>query len=68
MVTAFLVWVCHAELVSASPSYYETLLVDHMKQYNEGLEIINRLKFVGGPEDTRNRIIALENKAKAGLK
>lgn len=47
---------------------YATLLVEHMKQYNEGLEIINRLKFVGGPEDTRNRIIALENKAKAGLK
>lgn len=47
---------------------YATLLIDHMKQYNDGLEIINRLKFVGGPEDTRNRIIALENKAKAGLK
>lgn len=47
---------------------YATLLVDQMGQYQEGLELINRLKFVGGPADTRNRIIALENKAKAGLK
>lgn len=47
---------------------YATLLVDRMGRYQEGLELINRLKFVGGPTDTRNRIIALENKAKAGLK
>ncbi|WP_374078109.1 tetratricopeptide repeat protein [Bdellovibrio bacteriovorus] len=47
---------------------YATLLVDNMGKYQEGLEVINRLKFVGGPADTRNRIIALENKAKAGLK
>lgn len=47
---------------------YATLLVDHMGEFQEGLELINRLKFVGGPADTRNSIIALENKAKAGLK
>lgn len=47
---------------------YATLLVDNMGKYQEGLDVINRLKFVGGPGDTRNRIIALENKAKAGLK
>lgn len=47
---------------------YAVLLVDNMGKFQEGLEIINRLKFVGGPADTRNRIIALENKAKAGLK
>lgn len=47
---------------------YAILLVDHMKKYQDGLEVINRLKFVGGPADSRNRIIALENKAKAGLK
>ncbi|NUN04763.1 MAG: tetratricopeptide repeat protein [Bdellovibrio sp.] len=47
---------------------YATLLVDNMGKYQDGLDVINRLKFVGGPGDTRNRIIALENKAKAGLK
>lgn len=47
---------------------YATLLVDHLGKYQEGLDLINRLKFVGGPADTRNKIIALENKAKAGLK
>lgn len=47
---------------------YATLLIDHMGKFQEGLEQINRLKFVGGPNDTRNRIIALENKAKAGIK
>lgn len=47
---------------------YASLLVDHMGKYQEGLEVINRLKFVGGPGETRNRIIALENKAKTGLK
>ncbi|XGC81535.1 tetratricopeptide repeat protein [Bdellovibrio bacteriovorus] len=47
---------------------YATLLVESMAKYQEGIELINRLKFVGGPADTRNKIIALENKAKAGLK
>ncbi|MNJ92505.1 lipoprotein NlpI [compost metagenome] len=47
---------------------YAVLLVDHMGKYQDGLDVINRLKFVGGPGDTRNRIIALENKAKTGLK
>ncbi|MFS4459657.1 tetratricopeptide repeat protein [Bdellovibrio sp. HCB2-146] len=47
---------------------YAVLLVEHSQKYQQGLEVINRLKFVGGPADTRNRIIALENKAKAGLK
>ncbi|MEN0057960.1 MAG: tetratricopeptide repeat protein [Bdellovibrio sp.] len=47
---------------------YAVLLVDHLNKFQEGLDMINRLKFVGGPADTRNKIIALENKAKAGLK
>lgn len=47
---------------------YAILLVDHLQQYREGLEIINRLKFVGGPADSRLSINELENKAKAGLK
>ncbi|MNS84349.1 photosystem I assembly protein Ycf3 [compost metagenome] len=44
------------------------LLVDHMNKYSDAMEVINRLKFVGGPSDSRSRINALENKAKAGLK
>lgn len=47
---------------------YAILLVDSMGKYQEGLDVINRLKFVGGPAESRNRIITLENKAKAGLK
>lgn len=47
---------------------YAVLLVDHLQKFPQGIEVLNRLKFVGGPADSRNRIIALENKAKAGLK
>ncbi|MBO9667013.1 MAG: tetratricopeptide repeat protein [Bdellovibrio sp.] len=47
---------------------YAILLIDKMEKYQDGLEVLNRLKFVGGPADSRNRIIALENKAKAGIK
>lgn len=47
---------------------YAVLLVDGSGKYQEALDVINRLKFVGGPADARNRIITLENKAKAGLK
>lgn len=47
---------------------YSILLIEGMGKYSEGLEVISRLKFVGGPADTRSRINALENKAKTGLK
>ncbi|UYL08992.1 tetratricopeptide repeat protein [Bdellovibrio sp. SKB1291214] len=47
---------------------YAILLVDKMEKYKDGLEVISRLKFVGGPTGSSNRINALENKAKAGLK
>ncbi|WP_413558447.1 tetratricopeptide repeat protein [Bdellovibrio sp. HCB209] len=47
---------------------YAILLVDKMEKYKDGLEVISRLKFVGGPAGSSNRINALENKAKAGLK
>jgi Flp pilus assembly protein TadD len=47
---------------------YAILLVDHMNKNKEGTDVLNRLKFVGPPSESRNRIIALENKAKAGLK
>jgi Flp pilus assembly protein TadD len=44
------------------------LLIDHMNKHKEGLDVLNRLKFIGPPSESRNRIIALENKAKAGVK
>lgn len=47
---------------------YAILLIDHMNKHKEGMDVLNRLKFVGPPSESRNRIIALENKAKAGLK
>lgn len=47
---------------------YIVFLVDHEQRYKDAIEYINRLKFVGVPPESRNRIIALENKAKAGLK
>jgi tetratricopeptide (TPR) repeat protein len=47
---------------------YAILLVDKMEKYKDGLDVISRLKFVGGPTGSSNRINALENKAKAGLK
>jgi Flp pilus assembly protein TadD len=47
---------------------YSILLIDRMSKFQEGIEVLNRLKFVGGPAELRNKIIALENKAKAGLK
>lgn len=64
----------YQEILKKQPNHrealfnYAILLVEDMKKYNEGLEIIQKLKLFGGPGDSRNRIIALENKAKAGLK
>lgn len=47
---------------------YAILLIDHMNKNQEGIEVLNRLKFVGSSTEMRNRINALENKAKAGVK
>jgi Flp pilus assembly protein TadD len=47
---------------------YAILLIDRMSKYQDGLDILSRLKFVGGPAESRNKIIGLENRAKAGLK
>ncbi len=47
---------------------YSVHLVENLKDYKQGLDIINRLKFVGAPEGARNIINDLENKAKSGLK
>ena len=42
--------------------------IDYLNQPKVGLDILNRLKFVGVPEDVKNEIKDLENRAKAGLK
>lgn len=47
---------------------YSILLIDHKQKYREGLDMLNRLKFVGAPSESRNLIKDLESKAKAGLK
>lgn len=47
---------------------YAILLVDGLGQPKEGLDVINRLKFLGPPAESRERLSALENKAKAGVK
>ena len=43
------------------------LLIENMQKNKEGLDLLNRLKFVGAPQDSREVIKSLENKAKAGL-
>lgn len=47
---------------------YAILLVDHLNQYKDGLDVINRLKFVGAPPESRSRLASLENKAQSGVK
>ncbi len=47
---------------------YSILLIEDQAKFTEGLDVLNRLKFVGVSPESRNRINALENKAKAGVK
>ena len=47
---------------------YAVLLIDHLKQNSDGLDQLNRLKFLGPAPEVRNKMNALENKAKAGIK
>jgi Flp pilus assembly protein TadD len=44
------------------------LQIDHLKNYQEGMDLLSKLKFLGPPEGTRSRISDLENKARAGSK
>lgn len=46
---------------------YAILLINHSGDMSQGLELIDRLKFLGPSAEARNVINALENKAKAGL-
>ncbi len=43
------------------------LLIEVLKKYKEGSDVLNRLKFVGGTSEQRSRIKDLENKVKIGL-
>jgi len=47
---------------------YSVTLIKHLQKYKEGLDILNRLKFVGAPSEVKNVIKDLESIAKAGLK
>lgn len=46
---------------------YSILLIEDLQKNKEGLDLLNRLKFVGAPAEARDTIKNLENKAKAGL-
>jgi len=44
------------------------LFIDHLKKYQDGLDIVNKIKFLGLSSEARSTINGLENRAKAGLK
>lgn len=62
-----------ARIAKDHPQFKEGLvnhigyLVDHQKKYKDGIEFINRLKFIGVPAEIRARVSSLEAKAKSGL-
>ncbi|MES3036552.1 MAG: tetratricopeptide repeat protein [Bdellovibrionota bacterium] len=43
---------------------YSILLIDHMSKYDEGLELIRKLQFIGPPGESRRKVAELEQKAK----
>lgn len=47
---------------------YAIFLIEKQAKYKEGLDLLNRLKFVGVEKESRQVIKNLESKAKAGLK
>ena len=47
---------------------YSILLIEKQAKFKEGLDLVNRLKFVGTDNESRQVIKELEIKAKAGLK
>ncbi|MEQ1722835.1 MAG: tetratricopeptide repeat protein [Pseudobdellovibrio sp.] len=47
---------------------FSILMIEKQDKFKEGLDLINRLKFVGVPNESREVIKELEIKAKAGLK
>ncbi len=63
----------YEQLIKDNPSSrdimlnYSVFLIDYKQKYKQGLDLLNRLKFVGAPSESRNLIKDLENKAKIGL-
>lgn len=47
---------------------YAILLIDQMGSYQDGLDLLNKIKFLGPSAEAKNKINVLENKAKAGIK
>lgn len=47
---------------------YSILLIEKQAKFKEGLDLVNRLKFVGADNESRQVIKDLEIRAKAGLK
>ncbi|PIS10605.1 MAG: adventurous gliding motility protein T [Bdellovibrio sp. CG10_big_fil_rev_8_21_14_0_10_47_8] len=47
---------------------YAALMINQLKKYSDGLDLLNKLKFLGPSPEARNQMNVLENKAKAGLK
>ena len=64
----------YEKVLKANPSSrdimlnYSIFLIDQKQKYKQGLDLLNRLKFVGVQPEARNIIKDLENRAKAGLK
>lgn len=47
---------------------FSILLIEHLKKNQEGLEVLQKLKFIGIPEQSRNKIQELELIARKGQK
>lgn len=47
---------------------FAILLIEHMNKLPEGLEVINKMRFIGPGPDLRKKISELENRAKSVLK
>ena len=46
---------------------YSLLLIEGLKSYDKGLDVIQKLKFIGEPKGTHNKIKQLEEIAKGGV-
>lgn len=64
----------YEKILKANPDHkntmlnYSVLMIEKQQKFKEGLDLINRLKFVGVDNEARLVIKELEIKAKAGLK
>lgn len=64
----------YEQILKGSPDHkaamlnYSIVLIEKQQKYQEGLDLLNRLKFVGYDNGARQTINDLEVKAKAGLK